>query len=174
MKTVYIFRGAPAAGKGTVVPKFCELLPQPVVLISQAVLRWDFHSIGRKISDIDDTEHELANRNTEMLYEQYLKDGRYNIVLEGSFTWDDERSIQGNVKKLLELAHYYGFNARNVVLKADKKELLKRNVKRPYAVPVDVFEMLYKVYEDIDSSEIVIDSTSQSPKETLEVLKQLI
>lgn len=174
MRTVYIFRGAPATGKGTVVPKFCELLPQPAVLISQDVLRWDFHSLGRKLSDIDDSEHELANRNTEMLYEQYLKDGRYTIVLEGSFTWDDERSIQGSVKKLLGLAHQYGFNTRNVILKADKEELLKRNAERSYAVSIVVFEMLYKVYEDIGPGEVVIDSTGQRPEETLKELIRLI
>ncbi len=51
--TVYIFRGAPASGKGTVVPKFCELLPKPVALISQDVLRWGFHRIGRPVGEFN-------------------------------------------------------------------------------------------------------------------------
>ena len=52
--TVYIFRGAPASGKGTLVSGFCRMLPQPVVLIEQDVLRWGFHLIYLKIPDISD------------------------------------------------------------------------------------------------------------------------
>ncbi len=58
---VYIFRGAPATGKDTVIPEFCKLLPKPVALISQDVLRWGFHLIGRTVSEVTDDEHILAN-----------------------------------------------------------------------------------------------------------------
>jgi predicted kinase len=172
---VYIFRGAPATGKSTVIPKFCELLPAPVAFISQDVLRWDFHLIGRKVSDVSDDEHKLANSNTELLYEQYLKDGRYTVVLEGLFTWDDETSSQGSAQKLAELAKKYGFKVKNIVLKAGKDALLARNAARDYSVPLDEFTMLYdNIYATVDSSEIVIDSTSQTPDETLAALKFII
>jgi predicted kinase len=172
---VYIFRGAPATGKGTVIPEFCKLLPKPVAFISQDVLRWDFHLIGRKVSEVADDEHVLANKNTEVLYEQYLKDGRYTIVIEGLYTWDDEASSQGSAKRLAELARNYGFNVRNIVLRADKKELLARNAARKYAVPLDEFNMLYNnVYATIDDSEMVIDTTGQTPAETINSLKSVI
>lgn len=172
---VYIFRGAPATGKGTIVPEFCKLLPKPVAFISQDVLRWGFHLIGRKVSEVTDDEHILANKNTEMLYEQYLKNGNYTIVIEGLYTWSNEASSQGSVKKLLEMAKNYGFNVKSIVLKADKDELLARNAAREYAVPLDEFEALYEnVYSTIDDSEIIIDSTGQTPNETIARLKSVI
>jgi predicted kinase len=173
--TVYIFRGAPATGKGTVVPEFCKLLPKPVALIEQDALRWNFHLIGRKVSEVTDEEHVLANKNTEMLYEQYLKNGKYTVVVEGLFTWDNEASSQGSAKKLAEIARNYGFDVVNVVLKADKETLLARNAARTYVVPLDEFDMLYaNVYETVDDSEMVIDSTGKAPEETMASLASLI
>ena len=161
-RMVYIFRGAPATGKGTVVPEFCKLLSKPVAFIEQDALRWGFHLIGRTVSEVSDSEHLLANRNAELLYEQYLKDGHYTIVLEGLFTWDNDTSSQGSVKKLIGLAEQYGFSVKSIVLKADKEELLKRNETRPYSVPSDEFERLYSnIYETINDSEIIVDSTGQ-------------
>jgi len=175
MKQVFIFRGAPATGKGTIVPEFCKILAGPVVLISQDALRWGFHLIGRHVTDISDDEHALANKNAEILYEQYLKSGNYTIVLEGLFTWDNEKSSQGNAKHLVELAHDYGFDARSIVLKADKEELLARNGTRQYEVPSKEFEMLHDgVYKTVDASEIVVDSTGQTPDETIRVLKSTL
>ncbi len=174
-RTIYIFRGAPATGKGTVMPKFCELLPGPVALISQDVLRWGFHCIGRKIADITDDEHKFANKNTELLFEQYLNNGRYTIVIEGLFTWNDEQSSQGSAKKLADLATRHGFDVKNIVLIADKQELLMRNAARDYSVPPDEFEALYNsVYGTVDANEIVIDSTHQSIDQTLAALMAII
>jgi predicted kinase len=172
---VYIFRGAPAVGKGTVIPGFCKMLPKPVAFISQDVLRWDFHLIGRSVADVTDEEHVFANQNTELLVEQYLKNGKYTVVVEGLYTWDDEASSQGSAKKLLELARKYGYDATSVVLRADKDELLRRNQARPYSVPLDEFTMLYdNIYANIDPEEVVIDSTSQTPEETLESLNLIM
>jgi predicted kinase len=173
--TVYIFRGAPATGKGTDLPEFCKLFPGPVALISQDTLRWGFHLIGRDVSDITDDEHVFANKNTELLYEQYLKDGRYSIVIEGLYTWADEASSQGSAKELRDLALQYGFDAKGIVLKADKDELLARNSARKYAVPLDEFNMLYdNIYSTVDDSETIIDSTGQTAQETLASLKNII
>jgi predicted kinase len=173
--SIYIFRGAPATGKGTVVPEFCKLLPKPVAFISQDVLRWGFHLIGRTVPEITDGEHRFANDNVTLLYEQYLKAGIYNIVIEGLFTWDNENSSQGSAKQLIKLAHGYGTNIRSIVLRADKDVLLARNAARKYAVPLDEFTMLYdNVYQTVDESERVIDSTGQTPVETLTELKSLI
>jgi len=172
MKTVYIFRGAPASGKGTVVPKFCELLPKPVALISQDTLRWGFHLIARTVPDVQDEEHLFAYQNTLVMFEQYLKNGHYSIVLEGLFTCDDTTSSQGNVKELIELASRYGYSVKSIVLRADKEELLKRNAERPYAVPLDEFDVLYtNIYKTVDSSELVVDSSGQSLEATLVLLK---
>jgi predicted kinase len=173
--SVYIFRGAPASGKGTLLPKFCELLPQPVVLIEQDKLRWGFHLINRKVADVSDEEHKLAYDNTCLLYEQYLKSGRYTIVIEGLFTWDNQESSQGSANHLIQLAKKRHSQSRSIVLKADKKELLKRNANRSYSVPLDEFEMLYKnIYQVIDPSEIILDSTNKDTSDTLKDLKQLV
>jgi predicted kinase len=175
MKSVYIFRGAPATGKGTLAPEFCKLLPKPVALIEQDVFRWGFHLIGRKVSEVEDTEHLFAYQNMLLIYEQYLKSRQYDIVLEGLFTWDDDTSSQGYAKRLVEMAHSYGFSVKSVVLRADKEELLRRNNDRQYSVPSDEFDLLYEnIYKKVNDSELVIDSTGQSIERTLSLLKTVI
>lgn len=172
---VYIFRGAPASGKGTVVPEFAKLLPKPVTLIEQDTLRWGFHLIGRGIEEITSEEHKMAYENTVILYERYLKNGKYTIVLEGLFTWDNELSSEGSAKQLLSLAREYNFEAVSIFLKANKNELRERNKRRAYTVPDEEFEMLYNgVYGKVDSSEIVLDSTDKSPEETIKELADRI
>jgi predicted kinase len=92
-------------------------------------------------------------------------------VAEGLFTWDDAESSQGNAKELIDLAERYGYNATSIVLKATKNELLKRNAERDYSVPLEEFEALYNgVYNTIDQSELVIDSTSLDLPQTLRAI----
>jgi len=175
MKSVYIVRGAPASGKGTLVPEFAKLLQTPVAHIDQDVFRWNFHLVGRQVSDVSDAEHMFAYQSMVALYERYLQNGSYTLVLEGLFTWDNVSSSQGNVKELLTLANQYGFATKSIVLRADKNELLQRNAARAYAVPADEFELLYDaIYTVVDSSETVIDSTGQTVEETLAGLRRLI
>lgn len=172
---VYIFRGAPASGKGTIVPEFAKLLSKPVALIEQDKLRWGFHLIGRSVADIDPEEHRFAYENTVLLYERYLATGRYNIVVESLFTWDDELSSEGSVKRLLKLASQHGVEATSIVLTADKEELLERNSKRPYSVPTEEFDTLYDgVHRKLDGREIIVDTTDESPEETLAKLRLLL
>lgn len=173
---VYIFRGAPASGKGTIAPEFAKLLPKPVALIEQDKLRWGIHLIGRAIQDITSEEHKMAHENTLFLYERYLQSGKYSIVVEGLFTWDDELSDQGSAKKFLELADQYGFESTSIVLTADKEVLMKRNLERSsYTTPVDEFTILYDgVYTTINEKEFVVDSTTATQEETLVKLRNLI
>lgn len=172
---VYIFRGAPASGKGTLIPEFAKLLPMPVVLIEQDKLRWGFHLIGRSVNEVTPEEHRMANENTVLLYERYLKSGKYTVVVEGLFTWDDGSSDAGNVKQLLDLAATYGYEAKSIVLRADKGQLLERNNERPYSVPLEEFEELYQgVYGKIDESEEVIDSTGKNVEATMAELSSRV
>jgi predicted kinase len=166
--TVFIFRGAPSSGKGTLVPMFAKRLPMPVALIEQDKLRWGFHLIGRDVKDITEEEHRFAFKNTLLIYEAYLESGDYNIVLEGLFTWDDTSASQGNCMQLIELAEQYNFSYKVILLKAEKKELLQRNAKREYSVPLEEFNMLYdKIYFKIGPEEIQIDSTGRSIEQVL-------
>jgi predicted kinase len=172
---VLIFRGAPASGKGTIAQKLCAQLSKPVALIEQDKFRWDIHVIGRKVSDVGLDEHAFAHRNMALVYEQYLKSGQYTIVLEGVFTWGDVAPDQGDVRPLIALAEQYGFACQSIVLKASKQTLLDRNAKRPYSVPHEEFDVLYKnIYRTIDDSEIVIDSTGQDSNETVQSLKAFL
>lgn len=173
---VYIFRGAPASGKGTLVPEFAKTLPKPVALIEQDKLRWGIHLIGREVTDITSEEHRMAYENTLALYERYLKVGRYTIVVEGLFTWDNEQSDQGAAKTFLELARANGFEATSIVLAAEKAVLARRNVERQsYTTPPEEFDALYEsIYSTIDSSELVIDSTNETSEQTLARLMQFI
>lgn len=172
---VYIFRGAPASGKGTLLPKFCELLPKPIALIEQDQFRWGLHLIGRSVPDVSDSEHKLAHQNTLLIYEQYLKNGNYAIVLEGLFTWDDKTSSQGNAKELVELAKRYGYPCKSLVLRASKEELRARNAARLYTVPDQEFDTLYeKIYRVVDPGEVIVDSSRQDVEQTLAVLQKVL
>lgn len=169
---VYIFRGAPASGKGSIVPKICGYLPKPVALIEEDMFLWDLHLIGRSIPEIGEEEHAFAYRNMVMIFEQYLKADRYTIVLEGLFTWEDGQSSRGSIHELVVLAERYGYAWSSIVLKAEKEELLKRNAARSYSVPLAEFETLYDdVYRKIDSKELVIDSTGKSIDDTVQVIR---
>lgn len=170
-KQAFIFRGAPASGKGTLVPEFCKTVESPVALIEQDNFRWGIHLFGRDIADITDAEHQLAYRATVATYEQYLKSGLHTVVVEGLFTWNNTESSQGNAKELIDLAEQYGYEATSIVLKAAKNELLKRNAEREYSVPIEEFEALYDgVYSTVDQSEVVIDSTGLDLPQTLQAL----
>jgi predicted kinase len=172
---VYIFRGAPASGKGAIVPEIAKLLSKPVALIEQDKLRWGFHLIGRAVGEIGPEEHRFAYENTRLLYERYLKAGVYNIILEGLFTWDDEYSPEGSAKELLELAKQHGFETTSIVLTADKEDLLRRNSTRTYSVPAKEFEKLYNgVQQKFDTNEIIIDTTNESSDATIAKLKSLL
>jgi predicted kinase len=172
---VYIFRGAPASGKGTITPEFARTLALPTACLEQDTFRWGFHLIGRDVTDVTELEHALAFRNLLHVYEEYLKTGGYNIVVEGLFTWDDEDSSQGNVKRLIELAKKYDYGVTSIVLIADHDELVRRNAKRTYVVPSQEFETLYmNVYGQIDPSEIQIDSTELSTEETLQHIQRAL
>ena len=172
---IYIFRGSPASGKGTLVPEFCKLLDSPVALIEQDTFRWGFHLIGRNVPDVQDEEHMFAHKNTLMLYEQYAKNDQYTVVIEGLFTWDNAASSQGAAAELMAIAKKYDRPYKSIVLTADKEELLRRNATRPYSVPNDEFETLYKnIYQKIDASEIVIDSSGKDTQQTLQDLQRVV
>ena len=173
---VYIFRGPPASGKGTIVPAFAQLLPKPVALIEQDKLRWGIHLIGRSVEEVTSEEHRMAYENTLILFDRYLRSGKYTIVVEGLFSWDDDASSEGSVRHFIDLANKYGFDLTSVVLKADKDILMQRNQERPtYTTPEDEFNNLYdSVYSKIDESEIVIDSTYQTTEQTIDELRSLV
>ncbi len=100
-----------------------------------------------------------------LLFEQYLKDGGYDLVLEGLFTWDNANSNQGDAKHLIDMAQNYGFKATSIVLRAEKEELLRRNSERQYSVPNDGFEELYNnIYQTVDPSEAIVGSTKKSAR----------
>lgn len=170
-RKVYIFRGAPASGKGTIVPMFCKLLPLPIALIEQDKFRWGIHTFGRKKLDISDEEHFLAHRATVATYKEYLG-SLHTVVIEGLFTWNDQKCSQGSAKELIDAAQNRGYEVKSIVLRADKQQLLKRNAERSYSVPRAEFETLYRnVYAKIGPNEIVCDSTALSIDETISSLK---
>lgn len=173
-KKVYIFRGGPASGKSTLSQLFCEQLDKPVALIEQDRMRWGFHVIGRDISEISEAEHRFANRNAMMLFEEYLKNGDYTIVIEGLFTLDDPASSQGSTYEYKWVVEKYGYQPVMILLKADKNELWSRNQTREYSVPEDEFNRLYEnVYRKCGDDEMLIDSTGQSTEDTLRSLRSL-
>ena len=174
-KRVVIVRGGPASGKGTLATKLAELLPKPVALLEQDQFRWGFHKIGRDIAEVSSDEHRFAHQNLLKLFEEYLNNGSYQIILEGLFTWNDSSSPQGSIQQIVELANRYDYEVRCILLKASKEELIQRNSQREYSVPPAEFDELFNaVYKTVGESEVVVDTSHKSIDESLEDLRQTV
>ncbi len=174
-KTLYILRGAPASGKTTLSPELAKSLVQPVALLEQDNWRWGIHLTGRTVPDVTQQEHTFADEIFLYTLEQYLKTKQYNIVVEGTFNWNNPEFTNITVQTLIDLAKKYNYDVKNIVLKANKQKLLDRNAARKYSVPKEEFNTLYKsVYSYIDESEYLIDSTKLNKKETLQILRSAL
>jgi len=170
-KTVYIFRGAPASGKTTLSRSLARKLPKPVATLEQDYFRWGIHNFSKPKSKVLHGEHILADRNLISIFRGYLKDGNYTIILDGPFTWDTDELGYINSRKLIDIANSYGYKCINIILKADAKELIKRNAKRKYAVPIKVFNEMYDVlYKKIDKSEIIFDTTNKTKTQSIKMI----
>ncbi len=168
MGQAYIFRGPPAAGKGTLVYRFAEKLDGKVAYLDLDVFRWGFHLIGRPIEDVSVSEHRFAFDNLLVLLERYCKRQEYTLVVDGLFTWDDQTSSEGNVQAIIRILDGSGYAHRNILLTAAKEELEARNRQREHAVPSVEFNKLYQgVMGKIGPNEITVDSTGQTPDQTL-------
>jgi predicted kinase len=171
---LYLFRGAPASGKTTMAHEFGRSLGVPVALLIQDTWRWGIHTIGREGGHIGKHEHRLADENMFLLLKQYLKNGNYIVIVEGSFTWDTEELSHINGKIMAELAQEYGYEFSSIVLKSSLNSLLRRNASntRMTKVPTDaVKKMSETVYRKIDPQEHVVDSTGKTVKQTLRLIR---
>ena len=170
-KTVYIFRGAPASGKTTLTRLLARRLPKPVATLEQDYFRWGIHNFSKPKSKVLHKEHLLADRNLIKIFREYLKDGSYTIIIDGPFTWDTDELGYINSRKLINVAKAYGYKCINIVLKADRKELIKRNNARKYTVPIKIFNEMYDVlYKKIDKSEIIFDTTDKTKTQSINMI----
>lgn len=174
MKRIYIFRGSPASGKGTITAEFLKQLPGKVVFLELDKFRWGFHLVNRKVVDVEEREHQLAYENYLSVLENYLKSDEYTIVTEGLFSWDTP-SPHGNMQDILPLAQKYEFESFPILLSSDYETLWKRNLSREYSVPEDEFKQLYyHVMANSDESETVVDVGVNTITESIETLKKLL
>ncbi len=86
-KKIYIFRGSPASGKGTITEEFIKQLDGKIAFLELDNFRWGFHLKNRVVADIGQKEHLLAYKNFLSVLEYYLSDGSYTLVIEGLFSW---------------------------------------------------------------------------------------
>jgi predicted kinase len=173
-RIAYIFRGAPASGKGTLTKEFMKRLPGKIAYLELDALRWGFHLINRDIHEIEDEEHQLSYQNFLSLLENYCRNGKYTIVVEGLFSWDVP-SPHGNIQDILSLLDHYQYEAKLLYLQADYDTLWERNTKRDYQVPKEEFDSLHNhVTQKIGDSEIIIDVQNNTIEECLEILEKHI
>ncbi|MFP4022545.1 MAG: AAA family ATPase [Candidatus Paceibacterota bacterium] len=173
MKKIYIFRGPPSSGKGTITEVFLKTLDGKVAYIELDVFRWGFHLKNRAVPDVTIDEHELAYQNYLSVLENYLKNGSYTIVTEGLFSWSTP-SPHGNMQDILTMCKKYGYSAHPILLFADKELLWERNTKREYFVPRQEFDELYDfVMQEKSDTETVIDVGNSSVEETVAKLRTL-
>jgi predicted kinase len=174
MNSIYIFRGSPASGKGTITAEFLKQLPGKVVFLELDKFRWGFHLVNREVGDVSEVEHQLAYKNYLSVLENYLKSGQYTIVTEGLFSWD-KPSPHGNMQDVLLLAKKYDFKSFPILLFADLETLWMRNLAREYSVPEGEFSELYShVMDKQDKSEIVVDVTKNTVMESIKELTKLL
>ena len=173
-KKIFIFRGSPASGKGTVTKEFIKELPGKITFLELDNFRWGFHLKNRNVSDISHEEHELAYVNFLAILENYLRNGNYTIVVEGLFSWSTP-GPHGNMQDLLKLCTKHNYQSIPILLYADKKILWRRNQKRDYVVPKDEFDELYNyVMYEISDDELRIDVGANDISDTIEILKKYI
>lgn len=173
-KKIFMFRGAPASGKGTITKEFIKILPDKVAFLELDMFRWGFHLNNRTIPEITTEEHELAYANFLSVLENYLRTSSYTMVVEGLFSWS-KPGPHGNMQDLLGLSDKYNCSSVPVLLYADKSILWQRNQDRDYSVPKDEFDELYSyVMEESSSDELQINVGKCDVSEIIETLKRYI
>jgi hypothetical protein len=171
MKKAYIFRGPPASGKNTILKPFVRSLSNPAALLELDVFRWDFHFWNLRVEDITEEYHHFAYHNFLRMVEEYARFGKFDLVLEGLFSWNIPSS-QGAVSEILPLLQRNGYSVTSILLTAEKETLWYRNQRREYVVPRAEFDLLYRhVMETVDPSEVVIDSTDQKIDQMIEIVQ---
>lgn len=174
MKKIYIFRGSPASGKGTITEQFTKLLKCPVAFLELDKFRWGFHLVNREIPEITDEEHSLAYKNYLSVLENYLQNGMHTIVTEGLFSWNTN-GPHGNMQDIINLSKKYNYKYYPILLYADYDILWKRNQERKYSVPEDEFKMLYDyVMKDQSGDEIKVNVGENTIEQSVEQLKEYL
>lgn len=173
-KEAYIFRGSPASGKGTITELLIKEFTSKTALLELDTFRWGFHYTNRKIADISNDEHAFAFNNLLSLLDNYSKNGQYNLIIEGLFSWS-EHCPHGTMQKVIEVLNRNNFKYKMFLLSGELETLLDRNAKREYSVPREEFQELYDyVMEEKRPKEIIIDVTHKNPQETLQEIKKHI
>ena len=173
-KKIYIFRGSPASGKGTITEEFIKQLDGKIAFLELDNFRWGFHLKNRVVADIGQKEHLLAYKNFLSVLENYLSDGSYTLVIEGLFSWR-VAGPHGNMQDIISLATKYNYNYYPILLYADFETLWNRNLQRDYSVPIDEFKQLYSyVMDDQSEEEIKINVDDKSVQESVDILSQYI
>lgn len=168
----YVFRGAPASGKGTLVKEFIKLIPRKVAYLELDNFRWGFHLYNRQVKDVTPDEHKFAYENFLMMLENYCRNGGYNLVIEGLFSWE-KRGAHGNMQDIIEILERYRFDYKAFYLSADYKTLWERNIKRKHIVPEEEFMTLFNYVGESDATkEIILDVEKNSPEQILALLKR--
>ncbi len=85
MKKLFVFRGPPASGKGTLVTQFIKGLAGKVAHLELDTFRWHFHLVSREVTDVSEEEHMLAYQNYLSVLRNHLTDGSYTVVTKGFF-----------------------------------------------------------------------------------------
>ena len=167
----YIFRGAPASGKGTITKEFIKMISGKVVLLELDNFRWGFHLYNREVKDVCKEEHAFAYQNFLLMLESYCKNGQYNLVVEGLFSWD-KKGVHGNMNDIITILKRHGFEYKAFYLRANKNVLWKRNTKRKYVVPAFEFEDLCNyVGKEVPGKEIDIDVENNGSDEISKLLE---
>jgi len=174
MKDIYIFRGSPASGKGTITEAFLKEIDGKTAFLELDTFRWGFHLINRIVPDVTEDEHELAYKNYLTVLENYLSSGSYTIVTEGLFSWSSE-SPHGCIQDVLQLCKRYDYNAHPILLYAEYETLWQRNLSRDYSVPEEEFKSLYEhVMTERSDEELSINVGKNSIEQTVSELSSLL
>lgn len=173
-KTVYVFRGAPSSGKGTLTKEFIKLLSGKVAYIELDQFRWGYHLTNRQVVDVSEEEHKFAYENFLQMLDNYCSNGNYTIVCEGLFSWR-EHGAHGNMNDLVNIFKKHNFNFKLFCLEASKEVLWDRNTKRKYTVPKEEFDQLFDYVGSSEADkETIIDVENNSVEESVKILAENI
>lgn len=143
-------------------------------MLIQDTFRWEIHRGSRPVESVAADEHHFAFGNLLKLISSYGENGEYDLLIDGVFTWNDTRSVQGNVGQIVDTLEPYKFDCSSVVLTAAKGILQDRNRARSYTVPPAEFDALYEgAYATVDASEFIVDTTHLTEAESMAQLRAL-